>query len=85
MAGTLACYDRAMDLYTYPISIKREGRKYFAYSEDFPGAYGIGRTIEEAKTSILEAMRIYIAECRAEHRRVPSARTVYTETVSIAV
>jgi hypothetical protein len=30
-------------------------------------------------------MRIYIEECRATHRPIPRARTVYMETVSIAV
>jgi len=72
-------------LFTYPITVEHEGRAYYAYSEDFPGVYGIGKTIEEARASILEAMRIYICECRARHKPVPRARTVYTETVSIAV
>jgi predicted RNase H-like HicB family nuclease len=72
-------------LFTYPISVEREGRKYYAYSEDFPGVYGIGKTIDEAKTSILEAMRIYIRECRVRRKPVPRARTVYTETVSLAL
>ena len=66
-----------METYTYPIRVEREGRKYYAYSEDFPGVYGLGDSIEEAKNSILEAMRLYIEECRA--------RTVYMETVSLAV
>jgi len=74
-----------MRLYTYPITVKREGRKYYAYSEDFPGVYGLGRSIEEAKVSILGAMRIYIRECRASGRPVPRPRTVYAETVSLAV
>lgn len=74
-----------MKLFTYSITVEREGRTYYAYSEDFPGVYGIGKSIEEAKTSILEAMRIYIRECRARRKPVARARTVYTETVSIAV
>ena len=74
-----------MKLFTYPITVEREGRTYYAYSEDFPGVYGIGKTIEEAKRSILGAMRIYIRECRARRKPVPRARTVYTETLSIAV
>ena len=61
------------------------GRAYYAYSEDFPVVYGIGKTVEEAKASILQAMRIYIRKCRARHKPVPRARTIYTETVSIAV
>jgi predicted RNase H-like HicB family nuclease len=74
-----------MKLYTYPITVEREGRAYYAYSEDFPGVYGMGKSIEEAKKSLLEAMRIYIEECRAQGRPVPRARSVYSETVSIAV
>jgi len=74
-----------MEAYTYPITVRKEGRKYYAYSEDFPGVYGLGRTIEGAKKSILEAMRLYIQECRAHRRPVPRTRTVYSETVSIAV
>ena len=57
-----------MEFHTYPITVEREGRKYYAYSDDFPGVYGLGRTIEEAKKSILQAMRIYIRECRPRHR-----------------
>lgn len=74
-----------MQTYTYPIVIRKEGRKYYAYSDDFPGVYGLGRTIEEAKASILEAMRLYIRECRNRRRPVPRARIVYAETVSLAV
>jgi predicted RNase H-like HicB family nuclease len=74
-----------IETYTYPITIERDDRKYYAYSEDFPGVYGLGDCIEEAKTSILEAMRLYIEECRASHRPILRARTVYMETVSLAV
>lgn len=65
-----------MEMYTYPITVEREGRKYWAYSEDFPGVYGLGNSIEEAKASILESMRLYIEECRASHRAVPLCRTL---------
>jgi predicted RNase H-like HicB family nuclease len=74
-----------MRLYTYPITVEQEGRKYYAYSEVFPGVHGLGKSIGEAKISILEAMRIYIHECRASKRPVPRPRTVYAETVSSAV
>jgi predicted RNase H-like HicB family nuclease len=73
-----------MTHYTYPIAIEKEGKQYYAYSEDLPGVYGLGTTIEEAKTSILEAIRIYILHCKKTGRPVPPARTVYSETVSVA-
>ena len=59
-----------MEMYTYPITVEREGRKYWAYSEDFPGVYGLGNSLDEAKASILEAMRLDIEECRALKRTV---------------
>ena len=74
-----------MTLYSYPITIGREGRKYYAYSDDFPGVYGLGKTVEEAKRGILEAMSLYIEECRRTRKPIPATRTVYAETVTLAV
>lgn len=66
-----------MTLYSYPITIEKEGRCYYAYSEDFPGVYGLGKTIEEAKQSILKAMRLYIQHCRRKRKRVPPRLAAY--------
>ncbi len=74
-----------MTLYSYPVTIEKEGRRYYAYSEDFPGVYGLGRTIEQAKRSILKGMQLYIQHCRKTHKPVPTSRTVYAETVTLAV
>lgn len=74
-----------MTLYSYPITVEREGKRYYAYSEDFPGVYGLGKSIEEAKKSILEAMRLYIQHCRKKRKRVPTPRTIYAETVTLAL
>ena len=74
-----------MTLYTYPITIEKEGKLYYAYSEDFPGVYGLGKTIEAAKESILNAMRLHIGQARKSRRPVPQPRTVYAETVTLAV
>ncbi len=46
-----------MTLYSYPITVEREGKRYYTYSDDLPGVYGLGKSIEEAKKSILQAMR----------------------------
>jgi predicted RNase H-like HicB family nuclease len=63
----------------------RRTGQYYAYSEELPGVYGVGESIEEAKSSMLEGIRIYIEECKKDGKPIPSARTVYTETVSVAV
>jgi len=44
---------------SYTTTIKREGEQYYAYSDDFPGVYGLGTTVAAAKRGILEAMRLY--------------------------
>jgi predicted RNase H-like HicB family nuclease len=74
-----------MTHYTYPITVEKEGKQYYAYSEDLPGVYGLGTSIDEAKNSILDAIRIYIVQCKKTGRPVPTARTVYSETVSVAI
>jgi predicted RNase H-like HicB family nuclease len=74
-----------MTYYTYPISIEKEEGQYYAYSEDLPGVYGLGDSIDTAKLSMLEGIRLYIEECKKDGRPIPTARTVYTETVSVAI
>jgi predicted RNase H-like HicB family nuclease len=51
-----------MTYYTYPITIEREGGQYCSYSEDLPGVYGLGDSIDAAKSSMLEGIRLYIQE-----------------------
>lgn len=72
-----------MPLYTYPITTEKEGKHYYAYSQDFPGVYGLGKTIEGAKRSILKAMRLYIEHCRKTRKPIAKPRTVYVETVTL--
>lgn len=63
-----------MAAYSDTITIKKEGRQYYAYSEVFPGVYGLGKTIEAARRSILKAMRLYIEHCREARKPVPAFR-----------
>jgi len=73
-----ASYDfNCMTHYTFPIAIEREDGQYYAYSEDLPGVYGLGATIEDAKESILEGIRIYILECKKDGRPVPTAHDLH--------
>ena len=74
-----------MKYYTNLIKIGREGKQLYGYSEDFPGVYGLGKSIEEAKGRSFEALRIYIRESRARRRALPRSRTIYAETISITV
>ena len=74
-----------MTYYTYPISIEKEDGRYYAYSEDLPGVYGLGDSIEEAKANMLDGIRLYVLERRKDGKPIPAARTIYSETVSVAI
>ena len=74
-----------MDIYTYPVDLARRDGKFWASSEAFPGLLGLGDTAAEAKASILAAMKLYIEECLAENRPVPTPGTRRRGTVSIRV
>jgi predicted RNase H-like HicB family nuclease len=74
-----------MTYYTYPITIEKEDSQYYAYSDALPVVYGLGDSIDAAKSSILEDIRLYIEECKKDGKPIPTARTVYTETVSVAI
>ncbi len=67
-----------MTLYSYPVTIEKEDEQYYAYSDSFPGVYGLGDDIEEARRSILKAMRLYIQHCRRKRQPVPRSRALYT-------
>jgi predicted RNase H-like HicB family nuclease len=53
-----------MITYSYPFTVEREGKKYYACREEFPGVYGLGKTMEEAKKSILEAIDLHLQHSR---------------------
>ena len=84
-ASVLLCYYLQMDIYTYPVKLEKRYGKYWASSETFPGMVGIGDTIEEAKASILAAMKLYIEECITENRPIPTPCDCRAETASVKV
>ena len=55
-----------MTYYTYPITIEKEDGQYYAYSEDLSGVYGLGDSIDAAKSSMLEGIRLYIEESKKD-------------------
>lgn len=49
--------------------IERDGEWYVAYSPEIPGANGQGRTKEEAKESLAEAIAVILEDRRADSLR----------------
>jgi len=67
---------------TFPIAIEREDGQHYANSDDLGGMYGSGETIEGARESMLEGIRLCVLECKGDARPIPSPKTIYSETVS---
>ena len=51
-----------MNHHAYPITVEKEDGQYYAYSEDLPGVYGLGDSIDAATSSMLEGIRFYVEE-----------------------
>ena len=62
--------------------LERDGDWYIAYCPEIPGANGQGRTKDEARSSLSEAIRLILADRREEGLRgVPPEAERETVTV----
>jgi predicted RNase H-like HicB family nuclease len=62
--------------------IERDGDWYIAYCAEIPGANGQGRTREEARASLAEAIKLIFEDRRADALRgMPSEATQEIVTV----
>lgn len=63
--------------YHYPVVVIREGKGCWAYVPDLPGVYGRGSSPALASKDLEAALRLYIADCRADGDPIPkSAATI---------
>ncbi|MBI3545175.1 MAG: type II toxin-antitoxin system HicB family antitoxin [Gammaproteobacteria bacterium] len=62
-----------MKFYTFEILIEKEsaGEGYAAYSPNLPGCFSNGKTIEEAKRNIREAIEQHVASLTAHGQPIP--------------
>jgi len=77
-----------MKYYTFEIVIEkeREDEGYSVYSPTLPGCFSNGKTMEEAKLNIREAVEQHIASLRAHGRPIPqNERLVHVEELSVGV
>jgi|GEM_PF-360937 predicted RNase H-like HicB family nuclease len=62
--------------------IERDGEWFIAWSPEVPGANGQGRTVEECRASLSEAIRLILADRREDGLRgVPPEAIQETVTV----
>jgi len=77
-----------MKYYSFQIVIEKEPEDegYYAYSPTLPGCFSNGRTLEEAKRNIREAVEQHLATLLAHAQPVPqSENLVHVEELSVGV
>lgn len=77
-----------MRFYNFEIVIEKEAEDdgYFAYSPTLPGCFSNGRTIEETKTYIRDAIRQHIETLLERGQSVPqNERLVHVEELTLGV
>jgi predicted RNase H-like HicB family nuclease len=77
-----------MRFYTFEIVIEKEQEDegYAAYSPTLPGCFSNGKTIEEAKRNIREAIQQHVEALLAHGQPVPqNERIVHVEELTVGV
>ena len=77
-----------MQFYSFQIVIEKEPEDegYYAYSPTLPGCFSNGKTIEEARRSIREAVEHHLASLRCHSQVVPqNDMVVHVEELSIGM
>ena len=77
-----------MKFYDFEIVVEKEPEDegYFAYSPTLPGCFSNGRTIEEARRNIREAIQQHLIVLQSHDQPVPQReQIVHVEALSVGV
>ena len=78
---------RGVKFYSFEIVIEQEDDDgYLAYSPTLPGCFSNGKTIEEARTNVREAIQQHVASLLAHGQPIPqNAKLVHVEELTIGI
>jgi len=77
-----------MKFYSFEVVIEKEPKDkgYYAYSPTLPGCFSNGKTIEDARRNIRQAIEQHVASLRAHSRKVPQNESlVHVEELTVGV
>ncbi len=77
-----------MKFYSFQIIIEKEleDEGYYAHSPTLPGCFSNGKTIEDAKRNIREAIQQHLESLRAHAEPIPQdERIVHVEELTVGV
>jgi predicted RNase H-like HicB family nuclease len=63
-------------VYKYLIIIEKANGNYSAYSPDLPGCVATGKTVEETKKNMQEAMKFHIEGLTTEGLPIPESEAI---------
>jgi len=70
--------------YVIDILPEEDGKGYYVVVPALPGCFSHGRTVEEAKENIAEAIALHIAELKRSGEPVPHEGTGFQSIIEIA-
>ena len=79
---------RRMKFLNFIIVIEKEekGKGYFAYSPTLPGCYSNGKTIEETRINMRDAIQLHLSSLLDRNQPLPPAdKEVFAEELSIGL
>jgi predicted RNase H-like HicB family nuclease len=69
---------------TYQAIYERaEDGSIWGYTPDVPGAFGAGDTLDEAKASLREGIRLWIELAREKGEEIPASSTISSSAIAI--
>ena len=77
-----------MKFYSFQIVIEKEpdDQGYYAYSPTLPGCFSNGRTVDDAKRNIREAIQQHLASLVARGDQIPQTeKVVHIEELTVGV
>lgn len=81
-------YDAAVKFYTFAIVVEKEEEDegYHAYSPTLPGCFSNGKTIEEARRNMREAIQQHVESLLAHGQPVPqNEKLVHVEELTVGI
>ena len=77
-----------MDTYSFQVVIEKESEDegYFAHVPALPGCFSNGRTLDEARHNIREAMELHLTALREQNQPIPrGGRLVEVEEMTVGL
>lgn len=74
-----------MKYLNFSVIIEEDGDGFFAFCPELQGCYTQGKTYEEARNNIKDAIKLHLAEIEKNKEKLERPKSISLSTVEIAV